>query len=97
VAFPVVLTNVAAADGGEPVEVGLTEGFSASVACLSNVGPAFDRAGPMGNYAHYPPAIKVWLTLAMLIGRLEIVTVLALIHPDVLRNFSWRDTKRQRR
>jgi trk system potassium uptake protein TrkH len=73
-------------------DVDLVEGFGASVGCLSNVGPAFGRAGPMGNYDHYPDAIKVWLTFTMLLGRLEIVTMLALLHPHVWRNLEWRGT-----
>jgi len=44
----------------------------------------------LSNYAHLPAASKVMLTLGMWIGRLEIVAVLALIHPDVLRNLRLR-------
>ena len=68
----------------------LSTGFSASVACLSNVGPAFGEAGPIGSYAGFHPVAKLILTAAMLIGRLEIVTVLALFHPDVWRHLRWR-------
>lgn len=66
----------------------LTAG-SAAIACLSNVGPAFGPAGPMGGYADFSVVAKLLLTLAMLIGRLEIVTVLALLHPDVWRRMSF--------
>ena len=59
-------------------DVSLEEGFSAAIACLSNVGPAFGQAGPMGTYQEFSAISKVVLTFAMLIGRLEIVTVLAL-------------------
>ncbi len=67
----------------------LETGFAASIACLSNVGPAFGDAGPMGTYDGFPLATKIILTGAMLIGRLEIVTVLALLHPHVWRRLSW--------
>ncbi|MCH2109199.1 MAG: TrkH family potassium uptake protein [Polyangiaceae bacterium] len=63
----------------------LIEGFSAALACLGNIGPAFGAAGPMGSFADFPTASKVILILAMWIGRLEVITVLALLHPDVLR------------
>lgn len=76
-------------EGRSAAEISATElstAYSASIACLSNVGPAFGPAGPMGGYAGFPMLSKLLLTLAMLIGRLEIVTVLALLHPDVWRN-----------
>jgi trk system potassium uptake protein TrkH len=58
--------------------------FSSALACFGNIGPAFGVAGPMGSYASFDDASKIVLTLAMWIGRLEVVTVLALLHPDVL-------------
>jgi len=64
----------------------LVTGFSAALACLGNIGPGFDVVGPMGTYAHFPVASKIVLTLAMWVGRLEIVTMLALLHPHVWRN-----------
>ncbi len=63
----------------------LVEGFSAALACFGNVGPAFGSAGPMGSYASFDTPSKLVLIFAMWVGRLEIVTVLALLHPDVLR------------
>ncbi|MGD8858775.1 MAG: TrkH family potassium uptake protein [Myxococcales bacterium] len=66
----------------------LVTGFSAALACLGNVGPGFGPAGPMGNFAGFPDLSKLILTFAMWIGRLEIVTVLALFHPDL-----WREAR----
>ncbi|MEL6350043.1 MAG: TrkH family potassium uptake protein, partial [Myxococcota bacterium] len=57
--------------------------FSASLACLGNVGPGFEAIGPMGNYAGFRAPTKMILFVAMWIGRLEILTVLALLHPHV--------------
>jgi len=68
----------------------LVTGFTASLACFGNIGPAFGPAGPMGNYAGFSNSSKLVLTASMWIGRLEIVTVLALLHPDVLRNIRLR-------
>jgi trk system potassium uptake protein TrkH len=89
VAIPVVLLLPTEA-GSVVTAEHLSTGFSASVACLSNVGPAFGFAGPMGSFAGFGDAAKLILTGAMLVGRLEIVTVLALFHPDVWRHVSWR-------
>ncbi len=64
-------------------------GFSASLACVGNIGPGFGAVGPMANFAELDVPSKVVLTLGMWAGRLELVTVLALLHPDVLRRLRW--------
>ena len=68
----------------------LVLGFSSALACVANVGPGFGAAGPMGNFAGFSLGAKLVLSLAMWVGRLEIVTVLALFHPDVLRVLRWK-------
>ena len=68
----------------------LVTGYSAALACLGNIGPAFGPAGPMGSYAAFPVSSKLVLIAAMWAGRLEIVTVLALLHRDVWRNIRLR-------
>jgi len=60
--------------------------FTASLACLGNIGPGFDAVGPMGSFAGLSVGAKVLLTGAMWVGRLEILTVIALLHPDVWRS-----------
>jgi trk system potassium uptake protein TrkH len=52
---------------------------------LGNVGPALGDLGPTSNYAGLPDTAKWWSTLLMLIGRLELFTVLILFTP-----FFWR-------
>jgi trk system potassium uptake protein TrkH len=59
--------------------------FSAVVACLSNVGPGFAGVGPAQNYAFIPDAGKAILTALMLVGRLELYTVLAIFMPAFWR------------
>jgi trk/ktr system potassium uptake protein len=86
--YGAVATAVALLENGQPTGT-LDVSFAAAVACLSNVGPAFGPAGPMGSYADFRPVTKVLLTLTMLIGRLEIVTALALLHPHVWKKLSW--------
>ncbi|MBI4653995.1 MAG: TrkH family potassium uptake protein [Nitrospirae bacterium] len=51
------------------------------VSAMSNVGPALGSAGPMENYSTIPLAGKWVLTICMLIGRLEIYTVIILFVP----------------
>ena len=66
--------------GSYEVEHGLFSNFSATVACLSNVGPAFEAVGPYGNYDSYNGFSKVILIFAMLMGRLEILPVMILFN-----------------
>lgn len=49
--------------------------FTAALATLGNIGPGFGAVGPMAHYAELHPAAKLWLTLVMIAGRLEVVTV----------------------
>jgi trk system potassium uptake protein TrkH len=67
----------------------LATGFSAALACFGNIGPGFGVVGPMGSYADFSVASKAVLTVSMWVGRLEIVTVIALLHPHVWRNMAW--------
>ena len=73
----------------------LVTGFSASLACVGNIGPGFGGVGPMASYGDFPTATKLVLTAAMWVGRFEIVTVLALFHPHVLRSLQLRDRRRR--
>jgi len=57
-----------------------------AAATLGNVGPALGDLGPVENYASLPVAAKWWATFLMLIGRLELFTVLILFTPFFWRN-----------
>jgi trk system potassium uptake protein TrkH len=48
---------------------------------MSNIGPGLSSVGPAANYAHIPDAGKVLLTFCMLVGRLEIYTILVVLSP----------------
>ncbi len=67
--------------GTYTVTHGFFSNFSASLACLSNVGPAFEAVGPYAAYAGYSAFSKIVLALTMLLGRLEILPVLILFSP----------------
>lgn len=56
----------------------LMTGFSASLACASNVGPGFGEVGTMDNYSLMPAVVKINLSLMMLFGRLEIFGLIQL-------------------
>ena len=60
-------------------------GFSATLACINNVGPGFNLAGPMYNYMGFSYFSKIVLSLVMLIGRLEIFPILILFIPRTWR------------
>lgn len=53
---------------------------------LGNVGPALGDFGPVNNYAALPELGKWWSAFLMLIGRLELFTVLILLTPFFWRN-----------
>jgi trk system potassium uptake protein TrkH len=52
--------------------------FTTALATVGNIGPGFGKIGPAENYAFFPDYIKIYLSFAMLVGRLEIYTVLVL-------------------
>ena len=55
--------------------------MTAAMSCLGGIGPAIGTWGPMESYATAPSLSKWLLSLLMLVGRLEIYTVLVLIRP----------------
>ena len=48
---------------------------------LGNIGPGFGRVGPVDNFAHLPWLAKWILSFLMLLGRLELFTILILFTP----------------
>lgn len=65
----------------------LVTSLSASASAVGNVGPGLGPiVGPAGNYSTIPAAAKWILAFAMLLGRLELFTVLVLLRPEFWRN-----------
>ena len=62
-----------------------TTNLTASIACISNIGPGLSAVGPTGNYAFFSAASKIVLCFEMLLGRLEIFPILFLVMPSVWR------------
>jgi len=56
----------------------ITTAMSATIACLSNVGPGLAGVGPAADYAHLNVLSKWMLSFCMIAGRLEFYTVLIL-------------------
>jgi len=76
----VTLTLVLSATGLE-----LITAFSAVIACLNNTGPGLNAVGPAGNYSILTD-FQTWVcAFAMLLGRLEIFTLLVVLTPSFWR------------
>ena len=60
--------------------------FSTSASMLGNIGPGLGTFGPFTNYSALPMAGKWFLSLMMLLGRLELLTVMILFSRNFYRN-----------
>jgi trk system potassium uptake protein TrkH len=65
----------------------LTSAMGASIATLGNIGPGFGTVGPTSTFQDVPGLGKVLLALNMILGRLELYTVLVVFTPVF-----WRKT-----
>jgi len=72
--FSVILISI-----GEP---DIDSSLSAVATCIGNIGPGFGSVGPVENFAPLSDFSKWYLALLMLIGRLEIFTILVLFSPS---------------
>ena len=66
--------------------VGLETAVSSVITMLSNVGPGLGLVGPAQTFTFYSGPSKVFLSLLMLLGRLELFTIVALLSPQAWRN-----------
>jgi len=67
------------------VGLDMVSSVSATAATMGTVGPGLGLVGASQNYAFLPPVAKAILCLNMLLGRLEIYTVLVLLLPSTWR------------
>ncbi|MBW2611265.1 MAG: TrkH family potassium uptake protein [Deltaproteobacteria bacterium] len=65
--------------------VDFSTSFGAVAASIGNIGPGFGLVGPAGNYAGLPVMGKWLLAGCMLLGRLEIYTVIIFLVPEFWR------------
>lgn len=76
----IVMTMLLAASGMDIVTA-----FSAVIACINNTGPGLNEVGPASNYAGLTD-FETWvLSFAMLLGRLELITLLVVLMPAFWR------------
>lgn len=68
---------------------GFETNFTAAVSCVNNIGPGFALVGPAASYSIYSDFSKAVLSLAMLMGRLEIYPLLCLLIPQ-----TWASARR---
>lgn len=66
--------------------VDLWSSVSSVISALSNIGPGFGFIGPTRTFGEYSQLSIFYLTILMLLGRLEIFTLFALIAPKKWRN-----------
>lgn len=59
--------------------------LSSVVACMGNIGPGLGKVGPTGNFGHFSAFSKLILSLAMLLGRLEIFPLFLMASPELYR------------
>jgi len=67
-------------------EIDFESAIGLSASSLGNIGPALGNFGPVDNYSALPPLAQWWSSFLMLIGRLELFTVLILLTPVFWRN-----------
>ncbi|MCL4151800.1 UNVERIFIED_CONTAM: hypothetical protein GTU68_021734 [Idotea baltica] len=67
-------------------EIEFKSAIGLAASTLGNVGPALGDFGPVNNYSALPPLAQWWASFLMLIGRLELFTVLILFTPFFWRN-----------
>ena len=69
----IIGTIILTAVGSDPVT-----SASSVATCMAGIGPGLGTVGPMSNYSDMPEISKIVLSLLMIIGRLEIMTVFVL-------------------
>ncbi|MBW1636921.1 MAG: TrkH family potassium uptake protein [Deltaproteobacteria bacterium] len=57
-------------------------GLVGTAATIGNIGPGFGEIGPLGSFGYLSAPTKSIFILNMLVGRLELIPFLAMLHPD---------------
>ena len=60
---------------------------SAVMSSITNLGPGFEGINPHSNYALFSTSSKIWLSFLMMLGRLEIFTMVALLLPSFWKKY----------
>jgi trk system potassium uptake protein TrkH len=67
------------------IEGSSSVGLIGTAATIGNIGPGFGEIGPMGTYGNLSWPTKVIFIVNMIVGRLELIPFLAMLHPDFWR------------
>lgn len=62
--------------------------FSSVQATLFNIGPGFEAVGPTENFQFLRSSTKIFLSLLMILGRLELYAIMVLFVPSLWKRFS---------
>ena len=81
-----LLAFIAGTLGFSMMQLDFESSIGLAASSLGNVGPALGDFGPVNNYDALPAIGKWWCSFLMLIGRLELFTVLILFTPFFWRN-----------
>ena len=65
--------------------MGFDEAIGCSVSCLGNMGPGLGEVGPAASWSDIPAACKWLCSVYMLLGRLELFTLLLMLTPGFWR------------
>lgn len=76
-----ILTFVAGSIIMAALGLDLESSMGSVIACLGNIGPGIGSVGPVVNFAHIPDVGKWILSFLMLMGRLELFTVMIIFTP----------------
>ncbi len=71
---------------GDSPQHKLIDSASSVAATLNNIGPGLGTVGATQNYGHFSPVVKFLFVWLMMIGRLEIFSILVLVMPGFWRN-----------
>jgi trk system potassium uptake protein len=69
--------------------VDLLTSIGAAASAIGNIGPGLGAVGPTANYGWMNPVSQLVLIFLMLVGRLELFTVLLLFHPALWARAGW--------
>ncbi len=68
------------------IEGNLSVGFVGTMATIGNIGPGFGEIGPMGTFGNLTIATKCIFIVDMIVGRLELIPFMVMLHPDFWKN-----------
>ncbi|MCB1216094.1 TrkH family potassium uptake protein [bacterium] len=61
--------------------------ITAAISAAANIGPGLGMIGPTENWALLHPVAKLWMSLLMLVGRLEVLAISVLVLPGFWRRY----------